>query len=151
MIPSLTERLFAEIAETLFDVTAAGSIEVPSLVRRWLDDGPRVFLGDDRVQLEALCRQIDVRHRVSAVYDAGWKRADPETPAATPVVIGLVVVLLANAGDLDGAVGARDGGWGLKCVNSALKALELVGDAPTAPALRAWALSVVDDRTGSPT
>ena len=56
----------------------------------------------------------------------------------------VVAVLLANAGPTgvagSGAVDAdADGGWGLKCANSALKALELMDEVPAAPELRAWA------------
>lgn len=129
-------------------VDAVGDIVVPRLVRGWLADGPRVFDGAARAQLDALCRQIDVRRKVSVTYSDGWKRVDPETPAPTASIAGLVAVLLANSGPLPSA-GASDGGWGLKCVNSALKALELSGEIPAAPQLRAWALTVLDDRTGT--
>ena len=124
-----------------------GDIVVPRLVQGWLADGPRVFDGSDRAQLDALCRQIDVRRKVSVTYADGWKRADPETSAPATTIAGLVAVLLANAGPLP-SEGAGDGGWGLKCVNSALKALELSDEIPAAPQLRAWALTVLDDRTG---
>ena len=123
-------------------------ISVPALVEQWLADGPRVFSGVDRMQLEALCRQIDVRRTVAVGYRSGWKRVDPEIPASATTVAGLVAVLLANAGPLTSH--ARDGGWGLKCANSAFKALELREEIPEAARLRAWALTVLDHRTGTP-
>lgn len=142
----------AEVFEQLHrqqpSADAAGDIVVPLLVRAWMADGPRVFDGADRSQLDALCRQIDVRRKVSVTYCDGWKRADPETPAPAATIAGLVAVLLANAGPLP-SEGVSDGGWGLKCVNSALKALEFGNEIPAAPQLRAWALTVLDDRTGT--
>ena len=119
---------------------------VPALVRSWLAPGPAVCTGDDRDALDALCRQIDVRRKVSAAYAPEWQRLDPEVPVAAPVVSGLVAVLLANAAGVGepGADGARNDGWGLKCTNSALKALELGEDAPHASELRVWAIDVLD-------
>ena len=40
--------------------------------------------------------------------------------------------------------GTRNDGWGLKCTNSALKALELRDDPPQASELRVWAIDVLD-------
>ena len=98
-----------------------------ALVTHWLRRGPAVFAGDDRESLDALCRQVDVRKKVSAGYGPDWKRLDPEVPAEPVVVSGLVAVLLANAAGVGspGPDGSRNDGWGLKCTNSALKALEL--------------------------
>ena len=112
-------------------------ISVPAPVAAWLARGPAVFAADDRARLDALCRQIDVRKKVSAAYGAEWKRLDPETPAEPAVVSGLVAVLLGNA--------AQHDGWGLKCTNSALKALELRDNPPRASELRVWAIDVLDD------
>jgi len=97
-----------------------------------------------------LCRQIDVRKKVSAVYAAGWKRFDSEVPAEPAVVSGLVAVLLANACRVGapGLGGSRNDGWGLKCTNSALKALELREQAPYVSDLRAWAIEVLDRMRG---
>ncbi len=136
-------------ADVVPDSPVAG-IAVAGLVARWLDAGPAVATGADRADLEALCRQIDVRRRVSVGYAPGWKRLDPEVGATPAVIAGLIAVLLANAGTLGGTDPNGDGGWGLKCANSALKALDQFDDLPEAPALRAWAMSVVDDRTGHP-
>ncbi len=97
--------------------------------------------------LDALCRQIDVRHRISAAYGPGWKKVDAETPADAATVAGVVTVLLTAAER--GPDGADDGGRGLKYTNSALKALELADAIPDAPRLRAWALRLLDDRTRS--
>ena len=89
-----------------------------------------------------------MRKRVSAGYGAGFARLDPEEPADAAVVSGLVAVLLANAARVGDpaarADGAVDDGWGLKCTNSALKALDLRDDAPHAGELRVWAMDVLD-------
>ncbi len=115
-------------------------------VQAWLERGPQRFDGDDRADLDALCRQIDVRRKVSTAYAPGWKRVDGETQVPAPVLAGLVAVLLGNAIAIGapGEGGALNDGWGLKCVNSALKALDLQPDAPQAPALRAWAMERLD-------
>ena len=147
-------ELFAALAAALPapETGVAPAISVPELVAGWLARGPERFAGADREALDELCRQIDVRKKVSADYDAGWKRLDPEPPAGAEVVSGLVAVLLANAGALGepGPDGARNDGWGLKCVNSALKALELRDDLPRASDLRVWAMDALDRvRTGA--
>jgi hypothetical protein len=123
-----------------------GDIDVPALVAGWLVRGPQRFDGTDRTQLDALCRQIDVRRKVSAAYASGFKRLDPEPAADDAVVSGLVAVLLGNAARIAQAdePGGVNDGWALKCVNSALKALDLRPDAPHGPALRAWAMERLD-------
>lgn len=122
------------------------AVSVPGLVRGWL--GPAVASTEiaQRADLDALCRQIDVRKRVSVAYLPGWKACDPELPASHAVVVGLVGVMLATA---EPASTAHDG-WNLKLLNSALKALDLVpaeaegeGEAMVA-ALRAWAVEQLD-------
>jgi hypothetical protein len=127
-------------------------ISVPALVAQWLARGPAIFAGDDRERLDALCRQIDVRKKVSAGYAPGWKRLDPEVPAVPLVVSGVVAVLLANAAGVGapGPDGARNDGWGLKCTNSALKALELQEHLPHASELRVWAIDVLDGMADGP-
>ena len=97
--------------------------------------------------LDALCRQIDVRHKVAAAYGPDWSRLDDEVMADAATIGGVVAVLLAAA-EPD-AAGVDDGGRGLKYTNSALKALELDDALPDAPRLRAWALRLLDDRTRS--
>jgi hypothetical protein len=145
-------ELFAALAAIQPGDGPDAPISVPALVRTWLGRGPAVFAGDDRASLEALCRQIDVRKKVSAGYGPGFARLDPEEPADIAVVSGLIAVLLANAagvGDPAAAVdGAVDDGWGLKCTNSALKALDLRDDAPHAGELRVWAMDVLDRHAG---
>jgi hypothetical protein len=135
-----------QIAAELEPTAESGLIFTGALVARWLANGPTICTGDDREQLDALCRQIDVRKRVSAGYAAGWKRLDPEEPAEPAVVSGLVAVLLANAAGVGapGPDGSRNDGWGLKCTNSALKALALREQAPYASDLRSWAVEVLD-------
>jgi len=127
-------------------------IPVPALVARWLAGGPAIFAGDDRAELDSLCRQVDVRKKVSAGYGPGWKRLDPEVPAVPAVVSGVVAVLLANAAGVGapGPDGARNDGWGLKCTNSALKALDLHEHLPHASELRVWAIDVLDRMRDAP-
>ena len=116
---------------------------------RLVGRGTAVFVDADRRRVDALCRQIDVRRKVSEVYDDGWKRREPETPVSAETMAGVVAVLLANAGPISTAdATSDDGGWGLKCANSALTALELRDTVPEAASLRAWALAVLDHRTG---
>ena len=141
--------VFDRIERVQTTVDGSGPIVVPELVLGWLAAGPTVFVDADRDRVDALCRQIDVRRKVSVVYDDGWKRREPETPVSAETMAGVVAVLLANAGPIGPADGADDGGWGLKCANSALKALELRDKLPDAASLRAWALAVLDHRTGT--
>lgn len=140
-------QLFVDLAarQPVSDTTSA-AISVPATVKRWLEDGPSRFEGEDRRLLDQLCRQIDVRKRVSTHYGAQLAKVDPEVPAPAVVVSGLVAVLLANADQVDGPgeEGEINDGWALKCVNSALKALVLRDDLPGSPGLRAWALEVLD-------
>ena len=141
--------VFDRIERVQTTVDGSGPIVVPQLVLAWLALGPAVFVDADRARVDALCRQIDVRRKVSVVYDDGWKRREPETPVSPETMAGVVAVLLANAGSIGPADVADDGGWGLKCANSALKAIELRDELPEAASLRAWALAVLDHRTGT--
>ena len=143
---------FAELGAEI-DATAppAAGVSVPTLVRGWLEAGPRRFETTDRAVLTALCRQIDVRKRVDAAYTADWRPIDPPTAAEATVVAGLAAVLLANAAAV-GAPGSGDelnDGWGLKCTNSALKALDLLSNESDAATrhggvLRGVALETLD-------
>lgn len=146
------EILFTDLlVEIDATATPATDVSVPTLVRRWLEAGPHRFETIDRVALTALCRQIDVRKRVDAAYTADWRPLDPATAADATVVAGLAAVLLANATAV-GAPGSADelnDGWGLKCTNSALKALDLLSnESETATrhgaALRGVALETLD-------
>lgn len=143
-------ELFEALAQLQPAPDESSPISVPALVAQWLARGPVVFAGDDRERLDALCRQVDVRKRVSVGYAPGWKRLDPEVPAEAPVVSGLIAVLLANAAGVGGPGpdGARNDGWGLKCTNSALKALDLREHAPHESDLRVWAIDVLDRMRG---
>lgn len=143
------DGVFDRIERVQTTADASGSIVVPKLVLSWLAAGPAVFVDADRDRVDALCRQIDVRRKVSMVYDDGWKRREPETPVSAETMAGVAAVLLANAGPIGPADAADDGGWGLKCANSALKAIELRDELPEAASLRAWALAVLDHRTGT--
>ena len=142
--------LFERIEHVQPVVEPTGPIVMSQLVRDWLAAGPTVFSGADRRRAKALCRQIDVRRKVSEVYDDGWKRREPEVPVSPETMAGVVAVLLANAGPISTAdATSDDDGWGLKCANSALKALELRDGIPEDASLRAWALAVLDHRTGT--
>ena len=143
------DGLFERIGRVQPVVEVTGQLVVPQLVLGWLAAGPAVFVDADRDRVDALCRQIDVRRKVSMVYDDGWKRREPETPVSPETMAGVAAVLLANAGPIGPADAADDGGWGLKCANSALKAIELRDELPEAASLRAWALAVLDHRTGT--
>ena len=155
---ALFQRLVAiQSAAARSAAEESDTIVVPRLVADWLAAGPQVFRGDARRRLDAICRQIDVRHRLSMTYREDWKRVEAETAVTAETLAGVVAVLLANAGPTgddgshgdwsDGERSDGDGGWGLKCTNSALKALDLMETVPAAPELRAWAVAVLDDRT----
>jgi len=104
-----------------------------------------VFTGDERRTLDALCRQIDVRKTVSTSYRLDWSSLDTERPVEPSVLSGLVAVLLANAARVGDARGdAINDGWGLKCANSALGALDLRERLPREPELRAWGIETLD-------
>lgn len=83
--------------------------------------GPRPADRHDRVAVDALCRLVDVRKRFDAEPD---------------VAAELLEVLLANDGAPDG--------YGLKCANTVLKALDLRPEIPAAGDLRIRALGIVD-------
>ena len=115
---------------------------VAAVARAW----PAVFTGDDREELEALCRQVDVRKKVSAGYDAGVE-ATRSRSAGRPCGRERRRRGAARQRGGRGRTGhrrARNDGWGLKCTNSALKALELRDDLPHASELRVWAIDVLD-------
>jgi hypothetical protein len=108
-------------------------------------EGWRTGTPPSAADLDALCRQIDVRHTVAAAYGPDWKKLDGET-RADAATIGLVVDMLLTVAE---AGSADDGGRGLKYVNSSLKALDLDDAVPDAPRRRAWALRLLDGRTRS--
>ncbi len=136
------DGLLASLLVELPSVDASGAIATSALVRRWLQHGSST--PDDRRSLDALCRQIDVRKRVSQTYGMAFQRVDPELPAHPTVVGGLAAALLAHAAHFGGS--PHDDGFPLKCINSALKSLEFHG-VPHAPQLRGWALELLDAHT----
>ena len=83
--------------------------------------GPRPADRHDRDAIDALCRLVDVRRRFDVEPD---------------VAAELLVALLANDGASDG--------YGLKCANTVLKALDLRPEVPGAGDLRIRALGIVD-------
>jgi hypothetical protein len=121
-------------------MTDARTIATATRVEGWRTGAPPTA-----ADLDALCRQIDVRHTVAAAYGPDWKKLDDETRADAATIGRVADVLLTAAG----SGGADDGGRGLKYVNSALKALDLDDAVPDAPRLRARALRLLDDRTRS--
>ena len=86
-----------------------------------LSFGPQPADREHRDALDALCRLVDVR-----------KRFDVEPAVAAE----LLEALLANEGASDG--------YGLKCANTVLKALDLRPEVPGAGDLRVRALGIVD-------
>ena len=119
--------------------------DVSTVVTATRVEGWRTGAPPSAADLDALCRQIDVRHTVAAAYGPAWARLDDETRADAATIGAVVDVLLTAA---EGG-GADDGGRGLKFVNSSLKALDLDEAVPDAPRRRAWALRLLDDRTRS--
>jgi len=79
--------------------------------------------GADRTAIDARCREIDVR-----------KKLDGEPADAAAVVEALLGAAASESPD----------GWDLKCVNSALKALDLRTDIPDAGELRVRAIEMLD-------
>ena len=93
--------------------------------------------GAQRDEVNELCRQIDVCKRLQADYSADWK-PNKEAPLAAPeVVAGATCVLLVNAEPA--AAGNDADGWALKCLNSALKAIEQNEQLPMRAELSGWA------------
>jgi hypothetical protein len=133
------EAAVTAIAVAIPDPPDASSDVTGARVAAWLRDGA------PRADLDALCRQIDVRRKVAAAYDAAWARRDPEQLVDAATMAGVVAVLLRTAA----ADPLAADGWSLKAVNSALKALELVDVGVTGPALRGWAVELLDARTRS--
>jgi hypothetical protein len=78
-----------------------------------------------RADIDALCRQIDVR-----------KQLDADPAFALAVIEQLLEQASTPAAD----------GWNLKCANSALKALDLRPDLENAGQLRIRAIEVLERR-----
>jgi hypothetical protein len=121
-------------------VSDAPTIATATRVEGWRTGAPPAA-----ADLDALCRQIDVRHTVAAAYGPDWKKLDDETRADAATIGRIVDVLLTAA---EGG-GADDGGRGLKYVNSSLKALDLDDAVPDAHRQRSWAQRLLDDRSRS--
>jgi hypothetical protein len=120
------QKLFAQIASQQPDPAGVPATDVAASVARWLAADTGVCQGAERRQLDALCRQIDVRKTIG--------------PVSPMVGSGLAAVLLANGS----AAVIDDTGWALKCVNSALKVIDLLPGLPHRPALQAWAAEILD-------
>lgn len=116
--------------------TAEGQISSAAVVGAKLGGGIAAP-GEQRDQINELCRQIDVFKRLQADYSAGWK-PEKEAPLAAPEVLaGATCVLLINAEPA--ATGSDADGWALKCLNSALKAIEQNEQLPLRAELSEWA------------
>ena len=116
--------------------TTEGQISIAAVVAARLTAGIAAP-GEARTEINEFCRQIDVFKRLQADYSADWK-PDKEAPLAAPeVVAGATCVLLINAEPA--AAGSDADGWSLKCLNSALKAIEQNEQLPMRTELSSWA------------
>ena len=119
--------------------TAEGQISSAAVVAARLTAGIAAP-GEARTEINEFCRQIDVFKRLQADYSAEWK-PDKESPLAAPeVVAGATCVLLINAEPA--AAGQDADGWSLKCLNSALKAIEQNEQLPLRAELSEWAQKI---------
>ena len=118
------------------DDNGEGRISIAAVVAARLTAGIAAP-GEARTEINELCRQIDVFKRLQADYSADWK-PNKEAPLAAPeVVAGATCVLLVNAEPA--AAGNDADGWALKCLNSALKAIEQNEQLPMRAELSSWA------------
>jgi hypothetical protein len=153
LIEAAVDSLARDRAETPQPTVVVGDILVAERVGAWLASPANRLAGIDRADVDALCRQIDVFRRVDRCYRTGWARSgDPESTSPA-VRFGLAVVLVgqgsfvADPSEADREGGARLDGFALKCLNSALKLLELDGDYPDplpVAELRVAALAALD-------
>lgn len=116
--------------------TAEGQISSAAVVGAKLGGGVAAP-GQERGQINELCRQIDVFKRLQADYSADWKPEKDAPLAAPEVVAGAACVLLVNAEPA--AAGHDVDGWSLKCLNSALKVIEQNVQMPLRAELSDWA------------
>lgn len=77
-----------------------------------------------RRDLEMICHKVAVAKKVLAVYDADWKKTADATPLQTEYWPLLIAVLLVRATHCT-RPNYDHRGLGLKCLNSALIALDL--------------------------
>jgi hypothetical protein len=119
--------------------TTEGQISIAAVVAARLTAGIAAP-GEARTEINEFCRQVDVFKRLQADYSADWK-PEKEAPLAAPeVVAGATCVLLINAEPA--AVGNDADGWSLKCLNSALKAIEQNEQLPLRAELSEWAQKI---------
>jgi hypothetical protein len=116
--------------------TAEGQISSAAVVSAKLCGGVAAP-GEERDEINELCRQIDVFKRLQADYSADWKPEKDAPLAAPEVVAGAACVLLVNAEPA--AAGNDADGWSLKCLNSALKVIEQNEQLPLRAELSGWA------------
>ena len=151
LLESIVRELAAFEASRDNELLRAGSDRIETLVLAsgWLatllnDDDPTntAMSAHVRGSMEAVCRQIDVRKKVASEYGAGFVKVVPEVDADARVVIAICGALLAQAEREQSSGDSL--GLGVKFINSALKALELHPSAEHLPALRAWAVTLLD-------
>ena len=116
--------------------TAGGQISIAAVIAARLTAGIAAP-GAARTEINELCRQIDVFKRLQADYSADWKPDKEAPPAAPEVVAGATCILLINAEPA--AAGNDADGWSLKCLNSALKAIEQNEQLALRAELSGWA------------
>ncbi len=93
--------------------------------------------GEERAEINEICRQIDVFKRLQADYTGDWKPDSSAPPAAPEVVAAAACLLLTNAEPAGGADDAD--GWAIKCLNSALKLIAQNEELPLRAELSGWA------------
>ncbi len=133
-------EIIAQIAalQPAAEAPAEGQISSAAVVGAKLGGGIAAP-GEQRNEINELCRQIDVFKRLQADYSAGWKPNKDAPLAAPEVIAGATCVLLINAEPA--ATGSDADGWSLKCLNSALKAIEQNEQMPLRGELSDWAQS----------
>ena len=150
LLQSIVRELAAFEASRSTALLRSGTdrIETSVLASGWLatllnDDAADTSMSTHvRGSMEAVCRQIDVRKKVAGEYGAGFVKVVPEVDADTRVVVAICGALLAQAEREQRRGDAL--GLGVKFINSTLKALELHPSAEHLPALRAWAVTLLD-------
>lgn len=118
-----------------------------SLTAAW----PGPITGEQKSGLEALCRQLAVKRKVLQSYDVEWKRATDSRPLGAQQWTILIVALLAEYEDGEGA-SEYTRGMELKRLNAAYIAIATAGsleDVPYLEELESWADERLCELTGT--
>lgn len=104
---------------------------------------------ENRSDIEALCRKIQVAKRVDSAYGKGWKKLEHRVdidPCAWPVIIWTLI----GFSEPRMWVGPEAEGLALKCMNAAFVALDLAREA-SAPGTKGCqgALDAAVEKIGS--